>query len=307
MQKLAAVQSEDFNRPKGIPGIAPASRSRARRPLELDHPGRASEGSAPFPGDAELHNARQGRSQRHAAAWRDPSRRTAGYRKDLSRPRAGTSHRRDPSRAAGSSPRGRAARADQLGDGQNAAGGVGVVFAVDRGVSRGWPDYRSSLRNFKVARGASERRGVRETKPLTTFRFLHAADLHLDSPLVGLSCKSPDFAKRVETASRQAFDNLVALAIEERCRFVVLAGDVFDRDLRNFQTGLYFLTGMKRLADAGIDVFLVLGNHDAGNRFADKLAFTNNVHLFSKTRAEIEDARGRRGRCAWPQLSPLGS
>jgi exonuclease SbcD len=121
---------------------------------------------------------------------------------------------------------------------------------------------------------------------LTTFRFLHAADLHLDSPLIGLSCKSPDFAKRVETASRQAFDNLVALAIEERCRFVVLAGDVFDRDLRNFQTGLYFLTGMKRLADAGIDVFLVLGNHDAGNRFADKLAFTNNVHLFSKTRAE---------------------
>jgi DNA repair protein SbcD/Mre11 len=121
---------------------------------------------------------------------------------------------------------------------------------------------------------------------LTKFRFLHAADLHLDSPLIGLSFKSPDFAKRVETASRQAFDNLVALAIEERCRFVVLAGDVFDRDLRHYQTGLYFLAGMKRLADADIDVFLVLGNHDAGNRFADKLAYTNNVHVFSKKRAE---------------------
>jgi DNA repair exonuclease SbcCD nuclease subunit len=121
---------------------------------------------------------------------------------------------------------------------------------------------------------------------LGSFRFLHAADLHLDSPLIGLSVKSPEFAKRVETASRQAFDNLVRLALEEQCRFVVLPGDVFDRDLRNYQTGLYFLAGMKRLAGAGIDVFLVLGNHDAGNRFADRLAFSANVHLFSKRHAE---------------------
>ena len=81
MQKLAAVQDEDFNQTEGHPAIAPASRSHARRPLGLDHPGRASEGSAPVPGDAELHDARQGRSQRHSAAWRDPSRRTAGHRK----------------------------------------------------------------------------------------------------------------------------------------------------------------------------------------------------------------------------------
>jgi DNA repair exonuclease SbcCD nuclease subunit len=99
---------------------------------------------------------------------------------------------------------------------------------------------------------------------VASFKFLHAADLHLDSPLIGLSCKSVDFAKRVETASRQAFDNLVRLAVEEKCRFVVLPGDVFDRDLRNFETGLFFAVGMKRLAEAGISVFLSLGNHDAG-------------------------------------------
>src|SRR5208337_2640598 len=125
-----------------------------------------------------------------------------------------------------------------------------------------------------------------EEESLTSFRFVHAADLHLDSPLIGLACKSPEFAKRVETASRQAFDNLVRLAIEERCRFVVLAGDVFDRELRNYQAGLHFLAGMKRLGDAGIDVFLVFGNHDAGNKFADKLPFANNVHVFSKKHAQ---------------------
>ncbi len=68
----------------------------------------------------------------------------------------------------------------------------------------------------------------------------------------------------------------------------MLAGDVFDRDLRNFETGLYFVAGMKRLADAGIDVFLVLGNHDAGNKFADKLSYTKNVHLFSKKHAQLD-------------------
>lgn len=119
---------------------------------------------------------------------------------------------------------------------------------------------------------------------LTEFKFVHAADLHLDSPLLGLAGKSAEYAARVEAASREAFDNLVALAIDERCRFMVLAGDIFDGDLRNFQTGLYFVDGMRRLEEAGIDVFMVLGNHDSANRFADKLALSGNVHVFPKAK-----------------------
>ena len=56
---------------------------------------------------------------------------------------------------------------------------------------------------------------------LTGFSFIHAADLHLDSPLLGLSGKSAEYAARVEAASREAFDNLVALAIDECCRFML--------------------------------------------------------------------------------------
>jgi len=120
---------------------------------------------------------------------------------------------------------------------------------------------------------------------LSSFRFIHAADLHLDSPLLGLASKSTDYAARIEAASREAFDNLIALAIEEQCRFVLLAGDIFDGELRNFQTGLYFLDGMRRLGEAGIDVFMVLGNHDSANRFADKLTLSANVHVFPKAKA----------------------
>lgn len=120
---------------------------------------------------------------------------------------------------------------------------------------------------------------------MTGFTFVHAADLHLDSPLLGLAGKSAEYAARVEAASREAFDNLIALAIDEGCRFMVLAGDIFDGDLRNFQTGLYFMEGMRRLDEAGVSVFMVLGNHDSANRFADKLILSGNVHVFPKARA----------------------
>lgn len=125
----------------------------------------------------------------------------------------------------------------------------------------------------------------RET-PVSTFKFLHAADLHLDSPLLGLAAKSPDFASRVELASRQSFENLIDLAVAEQVAFVVLAGDVFDGDLRNFQTGLFFTSAMRRLEEAGIRVFLISGNHDAENRYAGRLRYSANVHLFSARSAE---------------------
>ena len=66
---------------------------------------------------------------------------------------------------------------------------------------------------------------------------------------------------------------------------MLLAGDIFDGELRNFQTGLYFVDGMRRLGDAGIDVFMILGNHDSANRFADKLVLSQNVHVFAKAKA----------------------
>jgi exonuclease SbcD len=119
-----------------------------------------------------------------------------------------------------------------------------------------------------------------------TFKFLHAADLHLDSPLLGLASKSADYAARVDRASRDAFEGLIALAIAEECSFIVLAGDVFDGDLRNFEAGLFFIDQMRRLDEAGIRAFIILGNHDAENRFASKLSLSPNVHVFDSKRAE---------------------
>jgi DNA repair exonuclease SbcCD nuclease subunit len=127
---------------------------------------------------------------------------------------------------------------------------------------------------------------------VNSFRFLHAADLHLDSPLLGLARKSHDFASRVEDASRAAFDGLIELAIGERCAFVVIAGDLFDGQWRDYRTGIYFLERMRRLKEAGIRAYFILGNHDAENKFAGRLDYAANSRLLSARRPESVRVEG---------------
>ncbi len=118
------------------------------------------------------------------------------------------------------------------------------------------------------------------------FRFIHAADLHLDSPLIGLSRKSEGYAARVDEASRRAFDNLIALALEEECRLMVLAGDVFDGQWRDYRTGQFFVGRMRQLREVGIRVVMIAGNHDAENRFANRLELSDNVTMLSARKPE---------------------
>jgi DNA repair protein SbcD/Mre11 len=118
------------------------------------------------------------------------------------------------------------------------------------------------------------------------FSFIHAADLHLDSPLVGLAEKDEALAAAFRQASRRAFENLIDTAIEDEVDFVVIAGDLFDGDWRNYETGLVFARGMGRLHRAGIPVFKVRGNHDAECIFTKKLELPPNVTVFGSRKAE---------------------
>ena len=94
------------------------------------------------------------------------------------------------------------------------------------------------------------------------FRFLHAADLHLDTPFVGLGVTSPATAALLRDASLAAFDDLVRLALVRQVDAVVLAGDLYDGPERGVRAQLRVLRGTQRLAEAGIHTFIVHGNHD---------------------------------------------
>jgi predicted MPP superfamily phosphohydrolase len=126
---------------------------------------------------------------------------------------------------------------------------------------------------------------------LGSFRFVHTGDIHLDSPLKGLSGQQGAAAERIRTATRVALDNLVTQAIEDEIDFVVIAGDLYDGDWRDYQTGLFFVKQMGRLAQAKIPVFLLHGNHDAESQITRKLTLPTNVSVFPARKAETFRSR----------------
>ena len=118
------------------------------------------------------------------------------------------------------------------------------------------------------------------------FRFIHAADIHLDSPLRGLESYEDAPVDEIRNATRRAFDNLVTLAIQEEVRFVLLAGDLYDGDWKDYNTGLFFTERMGRLKRQNISVFVVSGNHDAASRISPHLHPPDNVTILSTRKPE---------------------
>lgn len=108
-------------------------------------------------------------------------------------------------------------------------------------------------------------------------KLVHAADLHLDSPLRGLSRYEGAPVERIRGATRRAMENLVELCIEESAEILLLAGDLYDGDWPDYSTGLFFSAQMSRLREAGISVYLIRGNHDAQNRMTRGLSLPENV------------------------------
>ena len=117
-------------------------------------------------------------------------------------------------------------------------------------------------------------------------KFIHAADIHLDSALHGLERYEGAPVEEIRRATRRAFDNLIELAIDEQVAFVLLVGDLYDGDWKDYNTGLYFVERMGRLRDASIRVFIVAGNHDAASQITKHLRLPDNVTLFSTRKPE---------------------
>lgn len=115
-------------------------------------------------------------------------------------------------------------------------------------------------------------------------KFIHAADIHLDSPLVKLDAYEGAPAGVIRSATRRAFENLVQIAIDAQVAFVLIAGDLYDGDWKDYNTGLYLVAQLSRLREAGIQVLIVAGNHDAASTITKSLRLPENVHLFPSDR-----------------------
>ncbi|MBT8363457.1 MAG: DNA repair exonuclease [Deltaproteobacteria bacterium] len=113
------------------------------------------------------------------------------------------------------------------------------------------------------------------------FKFIHAADIHLDSPLHKLDSYEGAPQDEIRQATRRAFENLVQTAISAKVDFILIGGDLYDGDWKDYNTGLYLVSQTIRLCDAGIPVYIVAGNHDAASKITKKLRLPPNVHLFA--------------------------
>jgi len=115
-------------------------------------------------------------------------------------------------------------------------------------------------------------------------KFIHTADIHLDSPLCGLASYQNAPVEALRTASRDAFRKLVDEAVEQQVDFMVIAGDLYDGNWRDYNTGHFFVREMGRLNQAAIPVYLLYGNHDAENEMTRRLMFPPNVFVFDSRR-----------------------
>lgn len=124
-------------------------------------------------------------------------------------------------------------------------------------------------------------------------KLLHTADLHLDSPLRTLALRDPDLKARVEMATRGALTRIVDIALEEEVAALLIAGDLYDGGQRSMKTAAFLVAQFQRLADAGIHVFIVRGNHDAESRITAEIGWPANVRVFDgRGRHEVLDGTG---------------
>lgn len=115
-----------------------------------------------------------------------------------------------------------------------------------------------------------------------TLRILHAADLHLDSPLEGVQL--PDSLDRdlLRMAPRKAFERLVSYAIVHKAHLVLIAGDVFDDEGNDARTVLWLRDRLRQLDRNGIQVAMLHGNHDHAALGANFVKWPENVFVFPK-------------------------
>lgn len=118
------------------------------------------------------------------------------------------------------------------------------------------------------------------------FRFVHTADIHLDSPLRSLSLRNAELATLIGDSTRQALVGIVDLCLEEQVDALIIAGDLYDGEQTSMKTARFLATQLARLSQAGIAVYKIRGNHDALSKITQELVLPDGVKVFGK-QAEI--------------------
>lgn len=117
---------------------------------------------------------------------------------------------------------------------------------------------------------------------MSTIRFIHTADLHLDSPFKGMTGLPTDHLNKLRDSTFEAFTKLIEHAVKTKPDFMLIAGDIYDGEDRSLRTQMKFREGMVKLDAAGIPVFISHGNHDHLSGRWTRFDLPSNVYVFDE-------------------------
>jgi len=128
------------------------------------------------------------------------------------------------------------------------------------------------------------------------FKFIHIADVHLDTHFLS---KNKDLRERLRNSLREAFNRAIDLCIDEKASALLIAGDLFDNDTLSFQTEQFLADSFKRLEKSNIVVIYTTGNHDPGDASyrVNNIKWSSNVHVIKNEDIKIVDVTDEKGRC----------
>lgn len=126
------------------------------------------------------------------------------------------------------------------------------------------------------------------------FRFVHTADIHLDSPLRSLALRDAALAETIGNATRAALSRIIDICLEEQVDGLLIAGDLYDGEQTSMKTALFLARELARLDAAGIATFVIRGNHDAMSKITNELVLPDSVRVFG-ARAEAVSIERRAG------------
>lgn len=121
---------------------------------------------------------------------------------------------------------------------------------------------------------------------MTNCKFLHAADIHLDSPLAKVRQRDARTHELLQRASRKSLELIVQTAIEQQVAAVVIAGDLFDGPVKDVGAGLWVDSQFRKLMRENIRTILIRGNHDALSNACQVVEWSEGLHELGAERPE---------------------
>jgi DNA repair exonuclease SbcCD nuclease subunit len=122
---------------------------------------------------------------------------------------------------------------------------------------------------------------------MSRFRFIHAADVHLGSMLHMDGAQDTALASWCREATYTAFDRLCRIAVDSDARFLLISGDLYDRESRSVRASRFFADACGMLNRREIGVYVIAGNHDPLREYHEMFALPPNVHVFQAGEPEV--------------------